>query len=109
MKKIWGIFVTAFLMILLVGCGSKEIKADYSTKEAEAALVKGEDLDGKTVKISVDEYVPDGTLGYTIQTGEHLNFISSSDPKVKKGDTLVVKITGVENILGSFVIKYEKQ
>lgn len=109
MKKISMIFTLLLVMVSLAACGgSKETKADYTTKEAEAALNKGDDLTGKTVKIKVDEYVPDGALGYTIQTGEHLNFVSSEDPKVKKGEELVVKVTKVSNVMGSFVINYEK-
>lgn len=109
MKKYWSILVTAFLFVLLVGCGSKNVEPDYTTEEAETALNDGEDLVGKTVSFTVDTYVPDGTLGYTIQTGEHLNFISQDDPKVKEGDKIVAKINEVKNVLGSFVIKYEKQ
>lgn len=101
--------VLVFVMVVLVGCGSsKAEKADFTEAEFEAALNKGEDVDGKTVKIKVLTFVPDGSLGYTIQAGEHLNFISSENPKVKDGDELIVKATKVENLMGSFIISYEK-
>lgn len=110
MKKLKVIFAAMFVVIILAACGgNKEITADYTTKEAETALNDGKDLTGKTVKIKVDEYVPAGALGYTIQTGEHLNFISSDDPKIQKGDELIVKVTKVSSTMGSFIITYEKK
>jgi hypothetical protein len=109
MKKIKVVFMTLFIGLFLVACGSNEKKADFTTKEAETALNNGEDINGKTVEITVDEYVPNGALGYTIQTGEHLNFVSSDNPNVEKGDTLTVKVVKTENVLGSFVMTYEKQ
>lgn len=109
MKKLRLFLLALIMTVILVGCGSKEVTPDYTTEEAETALNAGEDLTGKTVAVTVDTYVPDGTLGYTIQTGEHLNFISSSNPKVKEGDEIIAKVKEVSNVLGSFVIKYEKQ
>ncbi|MEI5995451.1 hypothetical protein [Candidatus Enterococcus mansonii] len=109
MKELKTILVALLLVVVLVGCGSKkEAEPDYTEAQAEKALNAGDDLEGKTVKIKVLEYVPNGPLGYTIQAGEHLNFISSDNPKVKKGDELVVKIKKVESALGSFIISYDK-
>lgn len=110
MKKVKVLFAVVFVALILVACGGKkEATADYTTKEAETALNDGKDLTGKTVKIKVDDYVPSGALGYTIQTGEHLNFVSSKDPKVKKGDELIVKVTKVSSAMGSFIITFEKK
>lgn len=110
MKKFIKVFGILFLgLLLFVGCGKKEATADYTTKEAETALNDGKDIEGKTVKITVDELVPDSAFGYNIQTGEHLNFVSTSNPKVEKGDELVVKVDKVESTMGSFIITYEKQ
>lgn len=109
MKKIFKALLSVTLFFVLTACESEPVEPDYTTTEAEAALNAGEDIVGKTVKITVDTYVPNGTLGYTIQTGEHLNFISPSNPDVKEGDELVVKVTEVTNVLGSFVMNYEKQ
>lgn len=109
MKKLRVVFIILFIGLFLAACGSTEKKADFTTKEAETALNNGEDINGKTVEITVDEYVPDGALGYTIQTGEHLNFVSSDNPNVEKGDTIIVKVVKTENVLGSFVMTYEKQ
>ncbi|WP_430597008.1 hypothetical protein [Enterococcus sp. DIV0174] len=111
MKKVVKVvFIGMLALLFLAGCGSssKEQKADYTTEQAEKALNEGKSIDGKTVKITVDELVPDSAFGYNIQTGEHLNFVSSENPKVEKGDTLVVKVTKVESMLGSFIISYEK-
>lgn len=90
----------------MVGCGSE---VDYdSISSFESALNDGDDVEGKTVEITVDEFVPDSAFGYNIQTGEHLNFCSLDNPGVKEGDTLIVKVTDVESVLGSFIIYYEK-
>ena len=111
MKKRIGIMFVLFLSVLLVACGGKSepVKADYTTVEAETALKAGDDIKGKTVSITVDTYVPDGPLGYTIQTGEHLNFISADNPKVKQGDQITVKVLETTSTLGSFIMTYEKQ
>lgn len=108
MKKVKICLVFFIMMFLVVGCGSKEVNPDYTEKEAETALNNGDDLEGKTVKIKVTTLVPDSAFGYNIQTGEHLNFVSVENPKVKEGDELVVKITKVTSTMGSFIITYEK-
>ena len=100
MKKVKMILACLFGMFVLTAC-AKAVEPDYTTQEAEAALNDGDDLEGKTVEITVDAYEPSGTLGYTIQTGEHLNVVSNENPKVKVGDTLVVKINKVENVLNT--------
>lgn len=110
MKKLLFASLLLVLAFGLVACGgSKEAKADYTTAQAEKALNDGKDLEGKTIKIKVDKLEPSSAFGYNIQTGKHLNFVSSENPKVKEGDELVVKVTKVESVVGSFVIDYEKQ
>ncbi|HAP3800884.1 TPA: hypothetical protein IUT97_001880 [Enterococcus faecalis] len=109
MKKINYFISTLILIIIVTACGTKEAKPDYTTNEAETALNNGEDLTGKTVQFTVDKYVPDGSLGYTIQTGEHLNFISTENPNVKSGDTVIAKIKKVENLMGSWIITFDKK
>lgn len=106
MKKLLGLITTFAISIILFGC-SNNIKPDLSEKEAEKALNEGENIDGKTVSLKVSKFVPNGTLGYTIQAGDHLNFISPDNPEVKNGDELIVKITETKNVLGSFVLNYE--
>lgn len=107
MKKLKVLLVAILAMFFLAACSSSE--PDYTTEQAESALNEGENIEGKTVEITVDKFIPDGTLGYTIWTGEHLNFVSSENPEVKEGDTITVKVTKVESALGSFIINYEKQ
>lgn len=107
MKKFVGFVSILFLGIFLSGCGVEDqAKADYSTKEAETALNDGEDIEGKTVNITVDKLVPNSAFGYNIQTGEHLNFVSENNPKVDDGDSLIVKVKNVKSVAGSFVIEY---
>lgn len=111
MKKIGRSILLIMALVLLTisisACGQK--KADYTTAKAESALNAGKDLTGKTVKITVDKLVPNSAFGYNIETGKHLNFVSSENPKVKKGDTLIVKVKKTTSSLGSFVITYTKE
>lgn len=104
MKKI---AILIFAALLLTACGSAE--PDYTTEQFETALKNGNNAEGKNVSITVDKLVPDSAFGYNIQTGEHLNFVSSSHPNVKEGDELIVKVEEVESVLGSFIIKYKQQ
>ena len=109
MKKIKYFIYTLLLLIVFTACGTKEVKPDYTSKEAETALNNGEDLTGKTVQFTVDKYVPDGSLGYTIQTGDHLNFVSSKNPDVRTGDKVIAKIKKVENLMWSWIITFDKK
>ncbi|MGF9891428.1 hypothetical protein ABEX78_22455 [Priestia megaterium] len=109
MKKI-GLLLSASLLFLLVlaGCGNTEPDYDYTTKQFEAALNKGEDLEGKTVSVDVSKIVPNSAFGYNIQAGEHLNFVSADNPNVKEGEKVILKVEEVKSMMGSFVITYEK-
>ncbi|WP_186579785.1 hypothetical protein [Aquibacillus kalidii] len=108
MKK--SILILSSLFILasvLVGCG--KVEPDYTTKEFEAALNNGENLEGKIVSVEVSELEPNSAFGYNIQAGEHLNFVSTENPNVKKEDTVLLEIKKVESMLGSYIISYEKK
>lgn len=104
-----GLLLLSFIFSL-AGCGSGNITPDYEDAASfEAALNAGENLIGKTVKITVNTLVPDSAFGYNIQTGEHLNFCSEKNPNVSEGDTLIVEVTDVSSVLGSYIILYEKK
>lgn len=92
------------LTFVAVGCG--QTKPDYTAKTAESSLNAGKDLEGKTVKFKVTAYEPASFFGYNMETGKHLNFVSQDNPKVKKGDTVTVKIKKVTSSMGSFIITY---
>lgn len=106
MKRLLLLFVA---VLLLTACGSEAVEPDYTTKDFEEALNSGDDLTGKTVLITVDALEPSSAFGYNIQTGEHLNFVSTGNPKVKEGDELLVKVEEVASVMGSFIINYKKQ
>lgn len=111
MKKL-VVLLGSFLMLALVlaGCGgTNNVKADYTTKQFETALNKGDNLEGKTVSVEVDKLVPNSAFGYNIEAGKHLNFVSTDNPNVKKGDKVILKVTKVQSTLGSYIITYEKQ
>jgi len=108
MKKI--LIPLLLLIFVLAGCGSSAAaKPDYTTKQFEAALNKGENLEGKTVSVKVSKLVPNSAFGYNIEAGKHLNFVSDDNPNVKKGDKIVVKVKKIKSALGSFIITYKKE
>jgi len=112
MRKMLIGLLSSFVVVafLLAGCGTnKTVKPDYTTEQFEAALNKGDNVDGKTVSVKVDKLVPNSAFGYNIEAGKHLNFVSTDNPNVKKGDTVILKVTKVASTLGSYVISYEKQ
>ena len=89
--------------------GTKEIAVDYEDAESfERDLNAGKNLEGKTVKFIAEELHPDSAFGYNIWAGEHLNFISSRHPDINTGDIAIVKVTEIENVMGSWIISYEK-
>lgn len=105
MKKILLVGLTA---LILTGCGAKTMTPDVTVVELEKMLNDGEVVTGKIVEITVDDYAPASAFGYNMMTGEHLNFVSTSNPEVKIGDTLIVKVGEVQSMLGSFIIQYTK-
>ena len=101
--------VLAVSSVLLCGCAAKEYVIDFEgAEDFEAALNRGEDLVGKTVRFKADEIHPQSVFGYNIFAGEHLNFVSSENPNVQAGDTVIARITKVESVLGSWIISYKK-
>ena len=104
--------VLSFLMVLtlstaLAACGGSS--TDYPDAASfEAALNNGENLEGKTVQFTAIDVIPNSALGYNIQAGEHLNFISSTNPDVKTGDIVTVKADTIVSLFGIWLIRYEK-
>lgn len=113
MRKLIILFL---LCLILVGCNlpstqkkRSSVQVDYETAEDfEAALNSGIDGNGKIVTFTVTDFKPDSAFGYNLITGEHLNFCSGSHPGAQIGDTLTVRVTGIESFLGSYIIAYEK-
>lgn len=105
MKKLVLFIVSLSCLLMLASCGQK--KADYTAAKAETALNAGKDIEGKTVSFTVKEVVPDSAFGYNLEAGKHLNFTSSENPKVKKGDKVTVKVKKVTSMMGSWIITYE--
>jgi len=111
-KKWWfwliSLIVLLVLIISIVFLINSKTTADYSTVEAETALNDGKDLKGKTVNVKVNKIAPNSAFGYNIMAGKHLNFVSPDNPDVKKGDSIIVKVTDVKSLLGSYIISYKK-
>lgn len=90
---------------------SEQVKniIDYGDAESfEKALNEGKNLEGKIVCFVALEYHPNSAWGYNLWAGEHLNFVSSSQPDIKEGDTVIAKVITVESHFGSWIINYEK-
>ncbi|WP_203624616.1 hypothetical protein [Lacticaseibacillus sp. 866-1] len=106
MKKIIATLVAVLsVLFVLTACGQKQ--ADYPTAaKAESALNASKELKGKTVTFKVKKVEPSSAFGYNLETGKHLNFVSTDNPDVKKGDTVTVKVKKVASTLGSYVITY---
>ena len=109
----WNRRITALLAVLLIctlsACGQSQIPLDYGDETAfEADLNAGKNLVGKTVSFVAAELHPQSLYGYDIWAGEHLNFISSKNPDIEVGQTVTVKVTAVESVIGSWFIEYEK-
>lgn len=98
------------LMLGLCGCScSPAVDIDYADAESfEIMLNEGEDMKDKVVQFTVADYKPDSLYGCNIWAGEHLNFVSSDDPNVKVGDTVIVKVKDCRKNLGSWIINYER-
>ena len=114
-KRLFAILVTITAVVSLLfvtACGAstaQAVKPDFADAASfEAALNNGDDLTGKTVQFEVKELVPNSALGYNLQAGEHLNFVSSDNPGVKAGDKPIVRVVKVASALGSWMITYEK-
>ncbi len=87
MKKLL-MFLVVVLTFSVSACGSgeKNIAPDYADEVAfEKALNSGENVTGKTVVFIAASLHPGSKLGYNIWSGEHLNFITSSNPGIKEG------------------------
>ena len=108
--KVMGMVMILVLALALCSCGgASKVSIDYGDAESfEAALNAGENLEGKVVRFRALELHPDSAAGYDVWAGEHLNFISSRNPDIKAGDTVVVRATEINSSLGSWFINYEK-
>ena len=109
-RKTIAILIMITMVMGMIGCGgASKVSIDYADAESfEAALNAGENLEGKVVQFVAGEIHPDSALGFNVWAGEHLNFVSSRNPDIKEGDTVIVKTTTIENIMGSWIINYEK-
>lgn len=86
-----------------------EVIIDYGDAESfEAALNEGKNLENKVVRFIAGDIRPNSTFGYNVWAGEHLNFVSSRNPDIRTGNIVTVRISTIENFLGSWIISYEK-
>ncbi len=109
LEKIFYFIIMVMMILSLTACSENREIIHYADAESfEAALNKGEKLEGKIVRFVAGELKPDSAFGYNIWAGEHLNFVSSRDPGIKEGDTVAVKATAIEYVSGSWIIRYEK-
>lgn len=106
-KKVLCFLTVLAIAVLLPACGGPS--TDYPDAASfEAALNSGENLEGKTVQFTAEKVIPNSALGYNVQAGNRLNFISSTNPDIKKGDIVTVRADTIVSLFGSWLIKYEK-
>lgn len=88
---------------------AEDIIIDYlDAATFEKALNNKEKVNGKTVRFKVGEYKPDSAFGKNCWSGEHLNFISETEPGANVGDIIIGRITAEPyTVLGSWIIPYE--
>ncbi|GEM_PF-3933724 len=113
--KLTALLLSACLCLMLFGCGSKDeseddnIYIDYGDEEAfELMINAGEDMVGKIVRFTAKELHPDSAVGYNIYAGKHLNLVSTGDPGIAQGETVVVRILTVDTFIGSWLLTYER-
>lgn len=104
MKKL---FIIGLTILILTGCSAAPVEPDLTAVEAETMLNEGKDIVGKKVAVTVKDLNPASAFGYNIIDGEHLNFVSRENPKVEVNDKIIVTVTKVESMLGSFIISYD--
>ncbi len=79
----------------LTGCGDLLATVDYpSVDSLSQALEVNADPTGKTVKVTAEKVISDGTSGFIIQQGK-FNFCVASDPSMVPGNTAVFKISSI--------------
>lgn len=109
LKRTFCFLIMVMILLSFSACKRTRETVHYTDAQSfEASLNDGENLEGKTVRFVALVMTPDSAFGYNIWAGEHLNFVSSEDPGVKEGDTVVVKTTSIQQVSGSWIIRYEK-
>ena len=106
MKRTLTLLLAAALIVcMFTGCTSLDYR---SAEELESALNRGTDVTGKTAKIKVRE-VKAGLLNlyFSGWAGEHLNLISETRPDFEAEDAVIIRISEVSNLMGSWLINYE--
>jgi hypothetical protein len=113
MRKYIFIF-TIILSIILIFSACNYNKVEQQTpvdfpnvENFETALNNGENLIGKTVSFPVNKITPNSSFGYNLMAGEHLNFCSPTNPGVHIGDTIIVRVTEIYSVIGSYIITYD--
>lgn len=87
-----------------------EATQHYENAESfEAALNDDVNVVGSTVQFKVKKFAPNSEYGYNLQSGEHLNFCSNSDPGVNSGDTVSVEVAKVDKVYSKYYIIYYKE
>lgn len=111
MKKITPIGLILFLLLVFTACGKNTTpkESDYNMTTLKTALGNGEKLEGKSVAFKIEKKSQHIlSRDYSLYTGndKEFDFTSKNDPKVSKGNTVIVKIESVSESLGKYKISY---
>lgn len=88
--------------------GDGTISIDYdSAEDFESALNDGVNATNKIVSFNVSKVSPDSAAGFNVMAGEHLNFISNEERKIKENDQATVLVSNAKSKFGSWFIDYK--
>ena len=112
MKTVATRVVSVVLLLSLVfaftGCGDLFTTVDYpSIDNLKQALEMNGNPAGKTCRVTVEKTIPNAAQGFIARQGT-FNFCFSSDPGVKPGDKIIVKITGYTRQTDAIYVNCQK-
>lgn len=94
--------------LALTGCGDLFTTVDYpSIDSLSQALEVNADPTGKTVKVTAEKIISDGTTGFIVQQGK-FNFCVASDPSMVPGNSGVFKIASVSRQSDAYYVNCSK-
>lgn len=110
MRKVLTMGVVIFMIITLAACAENYADlVDYNgSDEFEEAIKNGEGVEGKYVVVMVRDIEPDSAFGYNIKAGNNLNFVDAENPNATVDDYIMVKVEGIANMFGSYIITYSE-
>ena len=94
-SKIVSLILLLSLALTISACTDLVSTIDYpSISNLEQAISMNGNVEGKTVRVTVEKTIPNAAQGFIIQQGQ-FNFCLASDPGVVPGNTVTLKISSI--------------